>query len=119
MAKVEPTTGEETLAFQLVDLPVSKNAPVYQTGFWIDKRFDLHPDTPSVFTFPRRALQDCALDPLFHHSSPSPLPPRPRLQLLFSPALARSRDESREVPRPWGSSSRPDSQTGRGRHSHC
>src|SRR4029450_11333556 len=85
-----------------------------QTAFWIDKRFDLHPDTPSVLTLPRRALQDCALDPLFHHSSPSPLPPKPRLQLLFSPALARSRDESREVPRPWGSSSRADCETGRG-----
>src|SRR4029453_17044843 len=97
VAKVEPTAGEKTLAFQLVDLPVSKNAPVYQPGFWIDKRFDLHPDTPSVLTLPRRALQDCVLSPLFHHSSPSPPPPRPRLQLLFSPAPADTRGESRKV----------------------
>jgi hypothetical protein len=51
VAEIKPTTGEETLAFQLVDLTVGKNATVYETGFWIDKRLDLHSVTPLVFTF--------------------------------------------------------------------
>jgi hypothetical protein len=37
MAKIEPTAREQTFAFQLVDLPIGKNAPVYETRFWIDK----------------------------------------------------------------------------------
>src|SRR5438093_11832026 len=44
MAEIEPAAGEEALAFQLVNLAVSKDTPINETAFWINKRLDLHPN---------------------------------------------------------------------------
>jgi hypothetical protein len=67
VAKVEPTASEEMFTFSLVDLPVGKNAPIYQTAFWIDKRLDLHPDAPSVVTFSTKEVYGIVSNPLFHY----------------------------------------------------
>src|SRR5216117_3553745 len=44
MAEIEPAAGEEALALQLIYLAVSKDTPINETGFWINKRLDLHPN---------------------------------------------------------------------------
>src|SRR6266705_6443868 len=44
MAEIEPAAGEEALALQLIYLAVSKDTPINETAFWINKRLDLHPN---------------------------------------------------------------------------
>jgi hypothetical protein len=67
VAEVEPTAGEEMLALQLVDLPVSKDTPVHQTAFRINKRLDFHPDYS--FGLHVSSKEHWALNPLLHYST--------------------------------------------------
>src|SRR5262245_18369905 len=57
------------LALQLVNLPVSKNAPIHQTAFRIDKRLDLHARAPSIFTLQVKQLAVLCRAPLLHDSN--------------------------------------------------
>jgi hypothetical protein len=49
VTEVKPTAGKDLLAFQLVYLGVGKDAAVYQTAFWINKRLDVHRDASLGF----------------------------------------------------------------------
>ena len=53
MTEIEPAAREHPLAFQLIDLAVGEDAPVDETAFRVDERFDFHPTPPSI----RRAFK--------------------------------------------------------------
>ena len=49
IARADWHLGKDLLAFQLVYLGVGKDAAVYQTAFWINKRLDVHRDASLGF----------------------------------------------------------------------